>query len=97
MRGLYVSEEKVPSAKKRNECVKMRRTVLGDKKNSIDGQSSNLDIERGDVVQKPLLPLGGVCYTVLPLPPSLRFLDIKIRWQKQSQHSLVGCVMRIRC
>lgn len=70
-----------------NRRIEIRRTVLGDEENSIDRQSTNLDIERGDVVQKPLLPLGGVCYAVLPLPPSLGFLDIKIRWRKKSQDS----------
>lgn len=73
----------------------LRPTVLGDEENSIDRQPTNLDIERGDVVQKSLLPLGWVCCTVLPLPPGLRFLEIKIRWQKSQRVYL--CVMRIRC
>ena len=57
----------------------MRQTIRGDKENSIDGQSTNLDIEIRDVVQKPLLPLNWIRYAVLPLPACLRFLDIKIR------------------
>lgn len=75
---------------------KMGRTVLGDKENSIDRQSTNLDIERGDVVQKSFLPLDGIRYAILPLPPGLRFLDIKIRWQK-SEHSPLAWVMTTHC
>jgi hypothetical protein len=59
----------------------MRQTMRGDKEDSIDGQSTNLDIEIRDVVQKSLPPLNGVRCAVLPLPPSLGFLDIEIRWE----------------
>ena len=58
-------------------------TVLRDKENPVNGESTNLDIERGDVVQEALLPLDGIRCAILPLPPSLRFLDIKIRWRKR--------------
>jgi len=54
----------------------------GDEKDSINGQSPNLDIEIRNVVQKALFPLNGVRYAILPLPPGLRFLDIKVRWEK---------------
>lgn len=68
------------------------QTALGYEQDPIDRQSTNLDIKGGDIVQKPLLPLGGVCHTVLPLPPGLRLLDIKIHWWKKSQESPVVCM-----
>ena len=57
----------------------------GNKENSINGQSPNLDIEIWDVVQKSLSPLDGVRYAILPLSPGLRFLDIKVRWGKSGE------------
>jgi len=60
----------------------MRQTVHGNEENSINRQSANLDIEIRDIVQKPLLPLNEICCTILPLPPSLGFLDVKICCKK---------------
>lgn len=72
----------------------MKQTVRGNKKNSIDGQSTNLDIEVRDVVQKPFFPLNRVRCAVLPLPPSLGFLDVEIRWKKVKTVSIEpGCHM----
>ena len=59
-----------------------RQTIRGDEKNSINRKSANLDIKIWDVVQEPFLPLNWIRCTVLPLPSSLRLLDIKIRWEK---------------
>jgi len=58
--------------------------MRGNKEDSINGQSTYLDIEIWDVVQQPLLPLKGVCCAILPLPPGLGFLDIEIRWKRGS-------------
>ena len=77
---------------------KMKQTVRGNKENSIDGQSTNLDIEIRDVVQKPFFPLNGVRCAVLPLPPSLGFLDVEIRWKKVKTVSIEsGCHMMTIC
>ena len=62
----------------------------GDQEDSINGQSANLDIEVWDVVQKSFSPLNGVRHAILPLPPGLRFLDIKVRWEKAERVSRVG-------
>ena len=62
----------------------------GDEEDSVNGQSPNLDIEIWDVVQKSLSPLNRICYTILPLPPSLRFLDIKVGWKRAVRVSGVG-------
>ena len=67
-----------------------RQTVRGNKKNSINGQSAHLDIEIWDVVQEPLGPLSWVCCAILPLPPGLGFLNIKVRWEKD-QRAACGC------
>jgi len=56
--------------------------VRGDKEDSINGQSTYLDIEIRDVVQKPLLPLNGMRCTIFPLTPGLGFLDMEIRCKK---------------
>jgi len=66
----------------------------GDKEDSINGQSPNLDIEIWDVVQKSLSPLNGVRCAILPLPPGLRFLDVKVRWEKAERVSRVGLCVR---
>ena len=69
-----------------------RQTVRGDEENSIDRKSTNLDIKIWDVVQEPFLPLNWICCTVLPLPSSLRLLDIKIRWKKSENSVNTVCL-----
>ena len=66
----------------------------GDKENSINGQSPNLDIEIWDVVQKSLSPLNGVRCAILPLSPGLRFLDIEVRWEKAESVNRAGLCVR---
>lgn len=71
----------------RNERVNETRTIQGNKEDSINGQSANLDIKVWDVVQKTLFPLSRICCAVLPLSPGLGFLDIEVRWGKTKRGS----------